>query len=173
METVFVPRPYPAATPTESLQDYWVHGGPGSSVLVWARHHPPSANCALRGARHTRRPVQAVAGAAARARALRVPASAPRHSVPRVAREAPQVPHLRGRRGSAAGLGARAGWTPEAGRAVPGRPERPRANSASRLPPLRSPAPRPGRGKHSGAELDVSGKPGPLSLSFCGRGAPT
>lgn len=67
------------------------------------------------------------------------------------------------------GCGARADWRTWAGRALPGRPERPRANSASRLPRLRSPAPRPGRGKHSGAELDVSGKPGPLSLSFCGR----
>ncbi|KAL1777923.1 calcium-dependent secretion activator 2 isoform X12, partial [Sigmodon hispidus] len=71
------------------------------------------------------------------------------------------------------GLGALAGWRTKAGRAVPGRPERPRANSASRLPRLRSPAPRPGRCKHSGAELDVSGKPGPLSLSFCGRRART
>lgn len=32
--------------------------------VVWAPHLPPSANCALRGTRHTRRPVQAVAGAA-------------------------------------------------------------------------------------------------------------
>lgn len=163
----------PPPIPPPPLQE--ACGTTRCSVVQGRLGSAPPALCKLRAPGHPAHPPPGPGGGGrgARARTLRVPASAPRYSVPRVALEAPQVPHLRGRRGSAAGLGARAGWQHEAGRAVPGRPERPRANSASRLPPLRSPAPRPVRGKHSGAELDVSGKPGPLSLSFCRRRAPT
>lgn len=119
---------FPAPIPPSPLQK--ACGTTGCSVArgrLGSASPAPPAKTARSGAPGT--PAarsKAVAGAAARARALRVPASAPRHSVPRVAREAPQVPHLRGRRGSAAGLGARAGldargWArgPRAPRAPP------------------------------------------------------
>lgn len=99
--------------------------------VVRALNLPPLANCALRGTRHTR---LAQAVAAARARALRGPAAAPRHSIPHVALEAPQVPHLRGLRGVGGGAvgPARAGG-PGLGERSPGAPSGP-----ALTPPLAS-----------------------------------
>lgn len=119
--------PYPTTRSTESLQD----DGYSGVGVVRALNLPPLANCALRGTRHTR---LAQAVAAARARALRGPAAAPRHSIPHVALEAPQVPHLRGLRGVGGGAGgpARAGG-PGLDERSPGAPSGP-----ALTPPLAS-----------------------------------